>query len=109
MRRRVPSGWSGAAKWRNARDRWWLEAELVRELCDERAHERREIAATLAQRRHANREHVESVIEVLAEGAVLDHRREWSVRRGDQSDIDVDLRGSGPLPAAMPMSLASSP
>ena len=44
----------------------------------------------LAQRRHPDREHVEAVVEVLAELAVLDQLDHVAVGRRDQAEVDLD-------------------
>ena len=54
----------------------------------ERADERRDVLDPLAQRRDADRDDVEPVVEVLAEAARLHVGREVAVRRGDEPHVD---------------------
>src|SRR5690606_21334783 len=51
-----------------------------------------DVAATLAQRRDAQREHVEAVIQVGAEPALRDLRREIAVRRRDDANVHLQRR-----------------
>jgi hypothetical protein len=55
---------------------------------EEEVHEDRNVLAALAQRRHAERHHVETVEEILAEAPRLHHRGEVPVRGGDDADVD---------------------
>ena len=48
----------------------------------------RNVLAHLAQRRHRELDHVQPVVEVLAEVAGLDQRRELLVRRADDAHVD---------------------
>ena len=49
-----------------------------------------DILAPLAERRHPDREDIEAVVEVLAEGAGLDQVDEAAVGRRDQPEVDAD-------------------
>ena len=49
----------------------------------------RHVLEALAQRRHPDREHVEAVVEVLAELAVLDQLDHVAVGGGDQAEVDL--------------------
>src|SRR5690606_28619499 len=49
------------------------------------------VAVALAQRRQAEREDGETIVEVLAEGAGADGGVEVAVGGGDQADVDLDL------------------
>ena len=53
-----------------------------------------QVLEPIAQRRQIDRKHVEPVIEILAELAVLDHLLEVAVRRAHQAYIDLDRLGS---------------
>ena len=63
-----------------------LAAEDVHEMPDER----RDVLAAIAQRRHADRDHAQTEIEVLAEGAALNLGLEVLVRGGDHPHVDLD-------------------
>ena len=47
-------------------------------------------SAPLAQRRHRDLDHLQAVIEILAELAAQHHRFEVAVGGGDDADVDVD-------------------
>ena len=64
-------------------------AHLARELRDEVVRERPEVVEAIAQRRQVDREHVEPVVEVLAELALLDHLLEVAVRRRHEANVDL--------------------
>ena len=58
----------------------------------------RDVVLALAQRRHLDRHDVQPVVEVLAELAGLDHRRQVAVGGGDQPHVDLDRpRAAEPL------------
>src|SRR5258708_5960253 len=57
---------------------------------DEMTHQRRDVLAAIAQRRHADRDDAQTEIEILAEGAALDLRLEVLVGRGNHADVDLD-------------------
>ena len=54
------------------------------------AHQRRDVLAPIAQRRHVNRNDVEAVEQILAERALRDFFFEVLVGRGDHADVDLD-------------------
>lgn len=64
----------------------------MRELGDEARDQRTQIAAAFAERRHADREHIEPVVQIFAEPAMLHHGRQRLVGGRDQSNIDIELR-----------------
>ena len=51
--------------------------------------QRRDVAGSLAQRRHAERHHIQAVVEIRAEGAALRLCREVAIGGGDQADIEL--------------------
>ena len=63
-----------------------VAAEQVGEVLDQR----RDVLAAIAQRRHADRDHAEAEVEILAERALLDLLLEVLVGRGDDADVDLD-------------------
>jgi hypothetical protein len=65
-------------------------------VCDER----RNVFATIAQRRHGDREDIEPVEQIRPESSVFDHLREIAMCCRDQADI-----GSYCLCAAQPLEL----
>ena len=62
-------------------------AELLAEAAQEVHGELGDVTAARAQRRHAERHHVEAVEEVLAEAALLDRRGQVAVRGGDDARV----------------------
>ncbi len=56
-------------------------------------HQRRNVIATLAQRRKPERDKIYTVIEILAECALTDHA--WNVGVGGAHHPDVDLSAAG--------------
>ena len=67
----------------------WL-AKRRRELLDESPHQQRYVVRSFAQRRHADREHAEAIVQVLAEGTRGDQLFEVAMGRGDDSRIDAN-------------------
>ena len=67
---------------------------LAGELLQEMIGEQQDVGLPLAQRRHEDREDVQSVVEILAEGAVGHRRFEDLVGRGDQADVRLDRLGA---------------
>ena len=65
-------------------------AELAAVALEEQPRELREIVDALAQRRHADRNDVDAVVQVLAEAAVLDRLLEIDVGRRHQAEIGLD-------------------
>src|SRR5215213_10326578 len=51
----------------------------------------RNVLASLAQRRHVNRQHVDTVIKIVAETPVSNHCPQVSVGGRNHSHVDVDL------------------
>ena len=49
-----------------------------------------DIGSALAQRRHLNRNHVEAVKEVLAEGSLAHPLAKINICRGDDACVDLD-------------------
>ena len=74
---------------------------LVRELLEEVIGEQQQVGFALAERRHEDGEHVEPIVEVLAEGILRDGLLEILVRRGEQAHVGLDRFG-----AAQPLELA---
>ena len=60
----------------------------------ELARQDRDVLAALAQRRHVERDHVEPVVEILAEAARGDLLLEILVGRGDHAHVDLDRLGA---------------
>ena len=60
------------------------------ELLDEVLDQERDVARALAQRRQADRHHVQAVVEILAKGAGRDLLLQIAVGRGDQPHVDAD-------------------
>ena len=76
-------------------------AVLARELLDEVVGQQQDVGLALAQRRHEDREHVQPVVEILAELAGGDRLLQILVGGGDQADVGADRLG-----AAQPLELA---
>ena len=75
-----------------------LLLQLTRESTDEEVGQLGDVVLALAQRRHLHRHDVEPVVQVLAELAGLDHRRQIAVGRGNQSNVHLDRpRAAEPL------------
>ena len=66
-----------------------LDAELARALGEEMARQQRNVLAPLAQARQPQADHVEPVVEVLAEGALAHARLEVLVRGGDHAHVGL--------------------
>ena len=71
------------------------------ELLEEVVGQQQDVGLALAQRRHEDREHVQPVVEILAELAGGDRLLEILVGGGDQADVGADGLG-----AAQPLELA---
>ena len=67
-----------------------IVATRRRELLDERLHQERNVLDALAQRREVHGDHVQAVVEILAERSLLHHLRQVGVGRGDDADVDLD-------------------
>src|SRR5205085_2278414 len=69
-----------------------------RELVAKMSRERVDVGATLSEGRDADRDHVQPIKEVLAEGAARDHLVEIAVGRRDEAHIHLDrLRAADAL------------
>ena len=66
---------------------------LAGELLEEVLGEGGDVAVALAQRGQGDREHVEAVVEVLAERPGRDRRGEVLVRRGDEAHVGLERLG----------------
>ena len=73
-------------------------AALVRVLGEEVIHQQRDVAGTFPQRRHVDGDHIQTVEEVFAEGALLDLAGQRLV--GGRDDAHVDLAVFGVAHAA---------
>ena len=90
-------------------DRLDALAERLRELLDEAPDQQRNVLGPLAQRRHADREDVEPVVQVLAERPRRDQLLEIAVGRGDDPHVDVDrLRAPRAARSAAPRARAAA-
>src|SRR5262249_54477908 len=63
--------------------------EAYRVPADEVAHQLGHVLSPIAQRRDANREYAQAIVQVLAEAARAHLVLEAPVRRGDQPDVDL--------------------
>ena len=87
---------------RGRRDRGEAPLRLPGEPIEEVAREVGDVLLPLAQRRQRHRDHVEPVIEVLAELTLLHGRVQLAVRRGDDAHVDGDrLRPAHALEGAL--------
>ena len=64
----------------------------------EMIHQQGDILRAFAQRGHADGNHIQAVVEILAEQAFLDHLIKIAVGGGDDSDIDCDFARSADGP-----------
>src|SRR5262249_15032262 len=64
------------------------------EALDEMADQRLDIPRALAQRRDADREDVQAIVEILTEAVRFGHLGEVSVRRCHQTNVDLDRPSS---------------
>ena len=79
-----------------------LPAAARRVLAHEVVGEQRQILLAVAQRRQGQRDDVEPVEQILAEGAGLDRRVEVAIGRGDQPEVDAHRpRAADPLELAL--------
>src|SRR6185437_12171351 len=67
-------------------------ADLLRRMCSEAKGEQRNVVAALAQRRKANRDDAQPIVEILAEVAGRGVRREVAIRRRNDAHVDLDRR-----------------
>src|SRR5262249_52812283 len=72
---------------RTLREALALDAQLARALREEVSRQRRDVVAPLAQCRQAKADHVEPVIEILAEETLAHARFELLVRRCDHAHV----------------------
>ena len=76
-------------------------SELRLVAIEEEPRELRQILDPIAQRRHADRDHVDPVVEILAEPSFLDRLLEIDVGRRDQPEVGLDrLRSADALDLA---------
>src|SRR5438093_211386 len=68
-----------------------LDAELPRAHGEEVTREERDVFATLAQARQAQPDHVQAMVEILAEAAIAHALLEVLVRGGDHPHVDLPL------------------
>src|SRR5216117_1782938 len=73
---------------RLARDDLDAVVHWTPEPLDEVADQGRNVLGPLAERRDMDREHVQAVVEVVAEALFFHHPNEVAVRRGDEADVD---------------------
>ena len=65
------------------------QAAAPGDVLQQRLGQRLDVARALAQRRQADRQHVQPPVEVGAEAAVGDHRAEVAAGRGDDANVDA--------------------
>ena len=70
------------------RQRWRAQTGLARDLAQQGLAQGRQVATAMAQRRHRDLDHVEAVVQVLAEAAGLDFGRQVLVRCADDAHLD---------------------
>ena len=73
------------------RQRRRLDLILLRELIEEEPQQHRNVFTTIAQRRHADVNDVQPVVEILAERLVGDAVDQNAVGRGDDANVDPVL------------------
>src|SRR5438132_12932451 len=69
-----------------------LSSVLGVESIEKPGHQRRDLLASLAQRGNSQLDHVESVIQILAELQFGERLLEISIGGGDHAGVDLDLR-----------------
>ena len=57
----------------------------------EASREKQDVASPLAQRRHVHAHHVDAVVQIFAEAALLDRGLEIAVGRGDDAGVEGEL------------------
>ena len=72
-----------------------------REFLGEVLHQQHDIIASIAKRRHHDRKHVQSIVEVAAKLFFVEHDGQIAIRGGDDSGVGSTCRG-----AAYPLELA---
>src|SRR5262249_53864984 len=85
---------------RLARDPTGRTTDAAADVGEERFAERQDVLAPLAQRRQSDREHIEAIVEILAELPVGDRLRQIAVGGGDDPRV-----GPQPARAAEPLKL----
>ncbi len=70
-------------------DRFHVAAGIGRQLVHEMVGQKRNVLLALAQRRNVQRHHVQAVVEVFAERALLERRAQILVGGGDHAHVDV--------------------
>ena len=83
-----------------ARDAGGRPGDALGEIGEEEVAEREDVLGALAQRRKADLEHLEPVVEILAEGAALDRGTQVAVGGGDEAHV-----GGQPLGATHTLEL----
>ena len=79
-----------------------FDAQLFRAAREEVPRQQRNVLAPLAQRRHADADHVQAMVEILAEAAFAHARLEVLVGGGDDAHIRLDLLvAADPVEAAL--------
>jgi len=63
-------------------------------LGDEVIDERIDILWPRTERRDRDRKYIQAVVKIVTEASLIDHHGEVPIRRGDQTDVDVDRPGS---------------
>src|ERR1039457_3763442 len=84
-------------------ERTWIHgcqrlAEGPGETGDEKLYKQRNVRATLAQRRHDDGKHVETVIQIRAERAGADCLLQIAVGGGNHANVDLELLGAAHAP-----------
>ena len=69
-------------------------ADASGELVDQEPHEQRDVLGAVAERRERDREDAEAVVEVFAEGLVVDGLEQVAVGGGDDPDVDRQRRAA---------------
>ena len=77
-----------------ARDHVDVPVHRTRETLHEKADQRLDVLGALPQRRDADREDVQAVVEVVAEPVFVNHLNEVPIRCCDQTDVDLDRPGA---------------
>src|SRR3989454_7923637 len=79
---------------RLARDHLDVSVHRAGEALHEETDQRGDVLGSLPQRRDVDGEDVQAIVEVVAEALLLDQPSEVAVRRGDQTDVDLDRPGA---------------
>jgi hypothetical protein len=82
---------------RVGRERRHWPPELLRVAGEERVGQLDDVVTAISQRGQPHLDHLEAVVEVRAEGALLDHLRQVAVRGRDEAHVGAArLRGAHP-------------